>query len=990
MKSLACGCAILILAMLAAAGEKGPALEPEQALAGFEMEDGLQIELAAAEPLVVDPVALAFDERGRMFVAENRGYPTGPEAGVGPAGIIALLTDTNGDGRYDTRTVFASELSFPNGIQPWRGGIFVTCAPDIFYLKDTTGDGRADVRQVVLTGFFTNSTTQLRVSHPLLHLDGWVYLTSGLTGGNVHSPLHPERPKIAFTRSDSRFHPDTFEFETAGGAGQFGKTFDDAGRRFICSNRNPVQHVVLEPRSLARNPHLPFSETTHDVSPSGSAARVFPLTADTTTASFMPELMSAPHAGTFTAASGLLIFRGTALGSNYYGNAFICESAQNLVQRQIVSEAGSTFESRAATPGKEFLASRDGWFSPVFLANAPDGSLYLCDMYRKTIEHPQYVPESVRHMFDFQSGNDRGRIYRIIAPEDSLARPGRREAKRKLLETLSKQSVPDRCELLNSPDGWPRETAHRLLLEQKSSDAIPRLRALLKRSPSSETFARIHALHLLDAFGALDEEILADALDDPGSLVRETALALAEPRLPESAHLQTLAAALSEDSAPRVRFRAALALGGIKSPVSLKALATIAARDGADKWTRAAVLSSVGQNSAEWLPHVLSAQAGTPGARAAVMADLGKILGASQSLDQCRSITEQILTSASEDVSAWEWQAAGLAGLAGALRDRGMGQGDQPVLSGLLSSGSKEARQRFAVLTRRSMEIAVDASAANPARLAAILFMSHANPASSATVLRRLLSAEQPSEIQIAAVKAMSPGAPGEFAETLLEHQRWRAYTPAVRETVIGTVLGQARFLPALLEAIETQTVQPWTVPPARRTVLLKHRDEKIRRRAEAVFQQGERGDRMKVFESYKSVLDLASNAANGKRVFQEHCSSCHLHKGLGAEVGPDLSGIRNQPAEAILLHTLVPDHEVAPGYTGYEIETKDGRTISGLMASETPSSITIRRALGEDETLLRSTIASVTSTGLSLMPQELEKNMSRQELADLIAFLKE
>jgi putative membrane-bound dehydrogenase-like protein len=988
MKALTACSPFVFLAVFALAVEKNPPMTPEQARAAFEIEPGFAIEVVASEPLVADPVAIAFDERGHMFVAENRGYPTGPGPGQPPAGIIALLTDSNGDGRYDTRTVFADQLSFPNGIQPWRGGIFVTCAPDILYLKDTTGDGRADVRQVVLTGFSTNSTTQLRVSHPLLHLDGWIYLTSGLTGGEVHSPLHPERPKVSFARSDSRFHPDTFAFETVGGAAQFGKTFDDAGRRFICSNRNPVQHVVMEPRYLARNPHLAFAETTHDVSPAGSAARVFPLTADTTTASFMPELMSAPHAGSFTAASGVLIFRGTALGSKYYGNAFICESAQNLVQRQIVSEAGATFSSQAATPGREFLASRDGWFSPVFLANAPDGSLYLCDMYRKTIEHPQYVPESVRHLFDFQAGNDRGRIYRIAASEFQLANPARAEAKQQLLSILSKPAL-ELCNLLNAPDAWPRETAHRLLLERKSSDAIPSLRALIS-SPTATATARIHALYLLEGLGALDEPILLTALREAEPLVRETALHLSEPRLNGSDPLRRIALGLAEDSSPRVRFRVALALGEATHPDTLEALAQIAARDGEDRWTRAAVLSSIGGSSAEFLSRFLRIQACPPGARASVLTDLVRVLGASQAMEQCKGTVEAILMAGAHQDSALEWQAVSLAVLGEAMRQRGFVPKEKPPFSVMIRSVSAEAQERFASLKERAGAMALSANASVPARLAAIRFLGVAEPASSTAVLRQLLGAEQPSEIQVAALKAIGPNAPGDFGDTVFDHQRWRAYTPAVRETVVGVVLGQARFLPALLDAIENQTVQPWTVPPARRTVLLKHRDENIRKRAEAVFLQGERGDRMKVFESYKPVLQLTPDLANGRRIFQEHCSSCHLHKGQGAEVGPDLTGIRNQPAEAILLHTLVPEHEVVPGYTAYEIETKDGRSLTGLIVSETPSSITLRRAHGEEETLLRSSIASLSSTGLSLMPQEIEKNMTRQDLADLIGFLKE
>src|SRR5437867_5976158 len=163
------------LMALAHAASDG-SLTPDEALAAFHLEPGLRIDLVAAEPLVVDPVAMAFDERGRLIVVENRGYPTGPGPGKPPAGIIAILEDTDGDGRFDKRTVFADGLTFPNGIMPWKGGVFVTCAPDLLYLKDTDGDGRADIRRVVFTGFATNGSTQLYVNDPTLGLDNWVYL----------------------------------------------------------------------------------------------------------------------------------------------------------------------------------------------------------------------------------------------------------------------------------------------------------------------------------------------------------------------------------------------------------------------------------------------------------------------------------------------------------------------------------------------------------------------------------------------------------------------------------------------------------------------------------------------------------------------------------------------------------------------------------------------------------------------------------------------
>ena len=171
-------------------------------------------------------VALAFDESGRLFVAENRGYPTGAGHGQLPAGRIASLEDLDQDGFYEKRIEFASDLSFPNGLLPWRGGVVVTCAPDILWLVDTNNDGRADVREVWLTGFDDQNTTQLRVSHPTLGPDGWIYLTSGWTGeSTVRSPKFPNRPPVKL-RTDSRFNPFTGEHEPVEGRPQFGLAYD--------------------------------------------------------------------------------------------------------------------------------------------------------------------------------------------------------------------------------------------------------------------------------------------------------------------------------------------------------------------------------------------------------------------------------------------------------------------------------------------------------------------------------------------------------------------------------------------------------------------------------------------------------------------------------------------------------------------------------------------------------------------------------------------
>ena len=351
----------------------------QQAHDSFSLAPGLRMELVAAEPLIDSPVAMAFDERGFLYVAENRGYPTGPAAGEAPLGRIARLEDTDADGRFDRRTEFATGLTFPNGVMPSRDGLIVTCAPDILYLKDTDGDGQADQCSVWFTGFSTTGSTQLRVSHPTLGLDNWIYVTSGLTGGSVTCPRHPERPPLTFGRTDFRFRPDLSEYETCDGGGQYGLCFDDAGHRFICYNRVQVQHVVLPSRYLRRNPHLAFSETIQncptDLAPEplkghGQGARLFPISANVTTAD--------SHAGTFTAACGVFIARGGSFPAMYAGGAFSCDPTGNLVHFDRISPRGATF---TAKPVLEEAAS--SWpvqttgFVPSFSPRARTKRLHL-------------------------------------------------------------------------------------------------------------------------------------------------------------------------------------------------------------------------------------------------------------------------------------------------------------------------------------------------------------------------------------------------------------------------------------------------------------------------------------------------------------------------------------------------------------------------------------------------------------------------------------
>ena len=948
----------------APARNRAKALSPEEALASFQIETGSRIELVAAEPLVVSPVAMAFDERGRLYVVEGRGYPDPIDGKPAPSlGRIALLEDTDGDGRFDKRTEFATGLSYPNGIAVWRGGVFVTCAPDIIYLKDHDGDGIADERRVVLTGFDASKTTQLRVSSPVFGLDGKIYVASGLVGGKVISPEHPERAAVNFTPADGRFDPDTLVFETTGGRGQFGLSFDGFGRRFVSSNRHPVLQVVLEPWQLRRNPHLAFAQTMQEVSKVEAEAKVWPISRASVSADFIPNLMNAPHAGTFTSACGVLV-RGE--------NVFICEPAQNLVQRQALRGEGATLRSDPLAGGREFLASGDTWFRPVFLANGPDGALYVADMHRREIDHPVYVPEESRGALDFAGGKDCGRIYRIVSGD------ARRAEK---FEVSPAALVRE----LDSPEAWRRDTAHRLLLERHDAAQIPALEKSAAAAQRPE--ARVRARWLLRALDALSEPVIGAGLRDEIPAVREQTLAMAGELLPKFPGLLNPMSVLAADADARVRFACALALAANREPRVTEALAEIAARDGEDRWTRAAVLSGVEGRLVEFFAALRARAAVNPAAFAATMQDLGRLFGAGASPEACRGFLAELLRAEAD----FGWSLPAVLGLTDGWRTRPEARSATRDALAAIVGADADGKQRdaMAAFVARAAALAVAAAAPLPARMRAVSLLGLVDSPQRHAVFGDLLDARHPAELQLEVVRALERTGDAPSGALLLEKKNWARYSPQVRSAVIAALTAKPPLLALLFDAIDRGAVAATEIPPAKRTQLMKHATPAIRERAEAIFQRFDAGDRMTVYRAHREILALPADVARGREAFVRVCSACHTRGGIGGKVGPDLTGIRHQPADAILLHILVPNYEVAPAYQAMAVETRDGRALTGWIAAETENALTLRTAFGTEEVVLRSNLASLTATGASLMPDGLEQTMSREELASLIAFLK-
>ncbi|MBS0266692.1 MAG: c-type cytochrome, partial [Planctomycetes bacterium] len=867
----------------------------------------------------------------------------------------------------------------------WRGGLIVTCAPDVLFLQDLDGDGQADVRKVLFTGFSTAGSTQLRVSHPTLGLDNWVYLTSGLMGGSVTSPDSPSRPPVELKRTDFRFRPDTNQYEAADGGAQFGLTFDDWGRRFICYNRVQVQHVVLPSRVLRRNPHLAFSETVQncpaELAPEplkghGAAARLYPISSNVTTAD--------SHAGTFTAACAVTIYRGTGLPASYRGGAFSCDPTGNLIHFDRLETNGATFSAWRAREGMEFVASPDNWFRPVFLAHGPEGALYVCDMYRRTIEHPDYLPVEIRKHTDFEGGKGMGRIYRIRRSDIPAA-----ELRARRTVNVRQATTAELCGWLSDADGWRRSTAQRLLLERHDPEAIP----LLEQAIENGGFSAVHALRLLDTWGALSDAALSRGLETSP----EIAVEITESRLQTSPVLFERILPLQTAASARLRFQVAIACGATTDSRAVEALARIGIQDAADRWTRAAVFSSISGRETAFMDTALRLQdeaheeSSVMRQRLPLFSELGRLMGASVPEEKWPGLTRQWLQ---RPLPQLPMTAAFLTGFADALRNRGVARGHGSVLASVVASGidtpqTAQDQTRLAGLFREALRMAADSQQPVELRQIALALLAHADFSQAGPVLLGLVDPQQPAEVQSGAIRALGGMTDPSIAATLLEESQFAGYTPALREDVVSALLSMSQHLPGVLAALESGAVPPAAIDPLRRKRLTEHPDGALRERATRLYASTQSGDRAQVYAEYKKVLSLVPNSDNGRAVFKKNCSVCHRLDREGTPVGPDLFGIRNQPKEAILLHILIPEAEITPGFGAYILETKAGRVVTGIIASETATSVTLRQQLGKEETVLRSEIESLVSSKLSLMPQLLEKTMTPQELADLIAYLK-
>lgn len=963
-----------------------PPTEPAEALKTFETAEGFRMELVAHEPQVVEPLAATFDENGRMYVAEFYGYPRQPPPGEEGTGRIRLLEDRDGDGRYETAQVFADKLVWPTGVAVWKQGVFVSAPPDLLYFKDTDGDGRADIREKVYTGFGVTNEQQM-LNNIIWGVDHKIYASTGGNGGYIRPGDQLDAEPISVYNRDFRLDPVSKKLELTTQTFQFGHSFGAWYNRFVCRAGSFGRHVVMPPGYLERNPYLFFD--LHGYLTTGS------MEVNALTEGRIPIYRTSPierwrklrearriFAGriarveeggredyqAFAAAwAGVKVYTGHAYPEEYRGNIFTGAATANLLHRRVLEPDGASFRAvRAGTENTEFVRSSDNWFRPVNSVNAPDGTLYILDMYRELIEHG-HVPERVLKHLDFSRGSEHGRIYRV-APLGFKVPPAPR---------LGEASIQELVGHLEHPGGWWRETAQRLIYERQDPVAIPGLRRLLKES--KHPLARMHALWSLKGLKALRDEDVARALSDSSPGVRMHALEHAESRMNRSRGLFYRILEMAGDENPRVRLRVALALGAVRDRRILPALVKIARSDSQDRWIRNSVLSSSAHLADRLFTELLDLEGFDHAPLAQQwLAPLARVVGGRGMPSELSRLTRVTSTHPSLE-SQPDLQLAIVTSLAEGLAINGR------TFSGLENLPAS-ANTMIASLLDNSRSAVTDADLSEEERLAALRLLRHAAFEQVKQPLMALVDPRQPQALQLAAIEALAGYDEPEIASRLLES--WATHTPKVRNGVLSGILSRLDWTRALLKAIESAEVPAHQIDAKRRELLMNQDDEGIRERALSLFKSTTPGDREKVLAEYQPALTLAGDRGRGERVFRRECIKCHRLGTIEHPVGPNLIVAGYQDREPLLTSILDPNRLVESQYTQYVVTDQKGRLYTGLLAQETAASITLVESEDLQNTLLRKDIREIRATGQSLMPEGLEETVSPQEMADLMTFI--
>lgn len=982
---------------------------PNDAIAQFKLQPGFKTSVLCSEPLINKPIAIQWDEKGRLWVAETPEYPNGrrpltadswKETGVLVPGSydrpaqdkISVLIDSQHRGVFDKKVIFHEGLELITGFCFYRDGVIAVAQNGIYWLRDTKGTGKAD-QEILLYGGFRPGDTHFVPNHFIVAPDGWIYASNG--GGALATNGKTGELMAKISPGTFRFKPDGSAIEQV--ASQGGNSFGNEVTSDLelyhgkATNGNPVQHVVLPETILAKVPGT-NAKAFHSVNPGRPVARTD-----------MPDrapLMQIDQVGHYSAGCACSVYEGGAWPKEYNGTVWMTEPILDVIHHEKLNLNGVTYEGELQLQGQEWLRSMDQWFCPIDVSFGPDGAMYILDFYTAVVAH-----NDTRGPMHSKSGAsvrpDRehyfGRIYRIQHDQaPSLVHPDLTTADAMgLVEAFKHPSKVVRfnaIRVLMDRDAATQQTAVAPLVELAQSQAIPE--------------ARIQALWALQRLGKLDQTLLAQAAKDSNASIRKNAFLIAEAgkiALPTA----IFKAGLSDENG-RVRLATLRAMGTAPLSADAGTLLLESQKTFTDDWSKAAASAAAASNPVPTIEALLSADT-TP-------QNINEVSGFLKSLSASLAGANDPAGNLRALAAAAKCADGHLATIV--LREladrRAVAPTDRASTQALLQTilGIKDIKEAGAgasltvawgfnqalqselnTLGARLIQPLQDSNLSNSVRATAgitLVALRDNQPSFAKAIHDALLAADTPEEVKRAVIDALVATNDVKVGSLLIE--TLPKTSGILRNSLFAALVTRTDWAQLILNALEAKNLSPLSLGPIQISQLTRHPDDAVSKRAAAVLAKLNAGSNPAKDEIINRLRPLveekAGDPAKGKELFTSTCAVCHKVGEVGNEFGPNLQGIGSHPVVELLVHIIDPSRMVDDEHRTWNFKTKDGTLYSAIIASENNSVVKLRQPGGIIIELKQSDIASRQRIETSLMPEGFEA-LGAEGLRNIIAYLK-
>ena len=978
-------------------------LPAEESIKHFVTPEGMAVRLYADERnFHAKPIAMNWDERGRLWICETVDYPN--ELG-GNRDRIRICEDTDGDHVADKFTVFAEGLSIPTAIMIFRGGAVVQNGTETIYLKDTDGDDVADKKTKLITNWVLGDTHG-GVSNFRYGLDNWVWAMQGYNNSTPHVDGKPMQTfRMGFWRFKlSQTDPPQvtdLEFIRSSNNNTWGLGLSEDGLVFgSTANHNPSMFVPIPNR---------YYEQVRGWAPStlGTIADTY---------KFQPiteNVRQVDQFGGYTAGAGHALYTARAYPQQWWNRtAFVCGPTGHLVGTFVLRRDGASYKS---TSPVNLLASVDEWSAPIMAEVGPDGAVWVLDWYNYIVQHNP-TPQG----FETGKGNayvsdlrdkKHGRIYRVVATEAGADRDSDAGDVLHDYASLRNSSNAELVNTLKHPSMLWRLQAQRLLLERGASATVPALLQLVRDTSVDEVglnVGAIHALHTLSGLGviATDHAVgnaVREALHHPSNGVRRNAVSV----LPASAGgLQSILAArrvLLHESDDQVRLQTILKIANMPPSESAGQLMAVLARSAQDSVIIDAAISAASAHALSYLQAVSGQSA--PGNNVRIARQIAEHVARGE--PSAGELADVVASLQSADSAVVDAVLDGLtSGIPSDFEVKTTAAFDT-VLVRLLQNGSSGTKSRLVRLATQCGTKALDAHAEEIVRslLATVSDVKGGDDvrvaAARDVVGFRANDKEVVQQIVDQLTAQVAPRLGSQFLQTLqlsttpvagaIIVEKLPRLTPGLKSAAIGTLLSRPEWVRALLAGIESHAVELSELSLDQKQALRSFPERQLRRQAKKLLAMGgglPDANRDKVLKSLLHLVDREGNVESGQEMFRKHCSKCHMHGEIGKTIGPNLTGMAVHPKAELLTHIIDPSRSVEGNFRIYTVVRKDGRVANGMLAAETRTSITLIDTEAKEISIQREDIEELLASRKSLMPEGFEKQATEDDISNLLQFL--